>query len=54
MAFESEARLANAEAAPAIAGTFAALAASALKAGKLFAYLLNADACWAIAENAAW
>lgn len=53
MAFESAASDANAEAAPDIAGIFAAFAASDLNAEKLFAYLLNAAAFAAIAENAA-
>lgn len=53
MAFESAARAEKADAAPDIAGTFAALAASDLNAAKLFAYLLNAAALAAIAEKAA-
>lgn len=53
MAFESAARLANAEAAPAMAGIFAALAASLLNAAKLLPYFPNAAAFAAIAEKAA-
>jgi hypothetical protein len=53
MAFESAARAEKADAAPDIAGMFAAFAASDLNAEKLLAYLLNAAALAAIAEKAA-
>jgi len=53
IAFESAASAEKADAAPDIAGTFAALAASLLNAEKLWAYLLNAAAFEAIAAKAA-
>jgi len=53
IAFESAASAEKADAAPDIAGTFAALAASLLNAEKLREYLLNSAALAAIADKAA-